>query len=103
MMPVLVIKINDNPIPNLCPFCNTETNPNIGAEIFVAGTNNVVCLECAEKHAPILAGLITFAEVSRLFQTAENAFGEKWEKAQSFKGQSMNAYQDFGFEQAKQR
>lgn len=94
--PALFIKLNDNPIPNLCPLCQTETNPNIGAEIFLENTDKVVCFDCAERHAPILAGLITFADLSRLFQTAESNFGEKWEKSQSFKGNPLNTYQSFG-------
>ena len=94
----LIIKLNDNPIPNLCPLCDRETNPNIGAEIFLAETDKIVCFDCAEIHSPILAGLITFGDLSRIFQISENRFAEKWENAQSIKGNSLNKYQSFGIQ-----
>lgn len=91
----LIIKLNENPHPNDCPMCGEITNPNVGAEIFLAETESVVCLECASKHAPILAGLLTFADLARLFQTAETMFGETWEKKLEFRRIPMNS---FGFD-----
>lgn len=91
-MPELVIRLNENPISNVCPLCDTETNPNIGAELFLADTEQIVCLECGSKHAPILAGLLTFADLSRLFQTAEEMFGSTWEKKLDFKRIPMNSF-----------
>lgn len=82
-MPELIIKLNTNLVPNDCPFCRKETNPNLGADIFLAGTNTVVCYECACKQSPILAGLITFSDISRLYLQAENNFGEQWESEQT--------------------
>ncbi len=61
----LIIKLNQNAMPNDCPLCGVETTPNIGAELFLAETESVVCFECASKHAPILACLITFADICR--------------------------------------
>lgn len=92
----LIIKLNQNPLPNLCPLCGKETSPNIGAEIFLIDTDKVVCFECAEYHAPILAGLITFADLSRLFQTSEDSFGLKWRDAQKFRKSPMNSFQSVG-------
>ncbi len=92
----LIIKLNENPMPNDCPLCDNQTNPNIGAEIFLDGTDKVVCFDCAEYHAPLLAGLITFADLSRIFQTSENNFGEKWSEKQNFRRSPMNVYQSFG-------
>ena len=97
-MAEIIIKLNDNPNPNACPFCQVQTNPNIGAELFLAGTNMTVCFGCASKRAPILAGLIAFENLSRIHLDNENRFGQKWENEKQIKGSSMNTYQDFGFE-----
>lgn len=87
------IQINDNPIPTACPLCGNETNPNIGAELFL--DNLVVCRECGEKNSEMLAGLLTLADVARLFTSRdcnckdlskyaveftrrEDSFGELW-------------------------
>ncbi len=105
-MPNLIIKLNENPTPNDCPLCGNQTNPNIGAELFLADTERIVCFDCAERDAPVLACLITFADLSRGFQmkdkpllgdflrfaqlskaldTAERMFGAKWTKMQTFR------------------
>jgi hypothetical protein len=103
---VSIIKLNENPTPNDCPLCGNQTNPNIGAELFLADTERIVCFDCAERDAPVLACLITFADLSRAFQmkdkpllgdflrfaqlskaldTAERMFGAKWTKMQTFR------------------
>lgn len=117
--PNLIIKLNDYPLGNECPLCGQLTNPNIGAELFTADTDEIVCLDCGMKHAPILSCLITFAdfaraldihgnpllaellcfaELSELLQKAEIAFGDKWEYKEGFTKSPMNTYQDFGFQ-----
>jgi hypothetical protein len=79
---------------------------NIGAELFLADTERIVCFDCAERDAPVLACLITFADLSRDFQmrdkpllgdflrfaqlskaldTAERMFGPKWTEMQNFR------------------
>ena len=83
----LSIKLNQNPAPNDCPLCGKETNPNIGAEIFLADTDEVVCFDCAEVHAPVLANLIAFADLSRIFQISEFNFGAKGRELQPIKKQ----------------
>ena len=121
-MKILIIKLNTNPLPNDCPLCGNQTNPNIGAEIFLAGTENVVCFDCAEIHSPLLASLIVFAEMSRSFQqietpalgdflnfahlsrlaqNAENAFGAEWEESNSNFRSPMNVYQSFGIQKTE--
>lgn len=113
----LIIKINSNPLPNDCPLCGKLTNPNIGAEIFLAETDSIVCIECAAKHAPILACLISFNDLSRQFQSldnptiadylafeqlakltaqAEEIFSERWENDSEARTRSINSYQSFG-------
>ena len=101
--PKLIIKLNDNPIPNLCPLCDTETNPNIGAELFLIDTDNVVCFDCAEQHAPVLAALVTFADLARLFQVSESNYGERWAMNQNIKQSRMNGYQSFGVQKCEVR
>lgn len=114
----LIIGLNQNPLPGDCPICSRPVNANIGAELFLADTEQIVCLDCGSKHAPILACLITFADFSRaleingqpllgellsfaelseLFKKAEAQFGDKWQDAAGYVGSSMNVYQDFGF------
>ena len=118
----LIIKLNENPMPNDCPLCGEQTNPNIGAELFLAGTESIVCIDCGSKHAPLLACPITFADMSRWFQSndnpvladflnfaelsnlterAENRFGAKWEDESQFKRSPMNVYQSFGIQKSE--
>lgn len=113
----LTIKLNSNPLPNDCPLCGEQTNPNIGAEIFLAETETIVCIECAGKHSPVLACLVTFNDLARQFQAlvnptiadhlafselskltvrAEEMHGEKWTESQEIKTRSINSYQSFG-------
>ncbi len=113
----LIIKLNTNPLQGDCPLCGELTNPNIGAEIFLADTDSIVCVGCAGKHAPVLACLITFNDLARQFQTldnptiadhlafselskltvrAEEIFGDKWADSQEIKTRSINSYQSFG-------
>ncbi len=120
----LTIKLNQNPNPNDCPLCGIKTNPNIGAEVFLADTETVVCIDCGSKEAPILAALLTFGDYSRLFDEsgepigkrletyfelsklfcqAERAFGDKWAEAHNFSRSPMNAYQSFGVQKAEVR
>ena len=117
----LIIKLNRNPLPNDCPLCDLPTNPNIGAELFLADTEAVVCLECGSKHAPILATLLTFGDMSRFFQTigkptiedylgfielsklfesAETIFGNGWTDEQNIRRIPMNS---FGIQRAEVR
>lgn len=118
----LIIKLNENPLPNPCPLCGEQTNPNIGAELFLVETDTIVCLDCASEHAPVLAVLISFNDFSRLFHEsgesigrrmetyfglskmlieAENEFGAKWTDAQGIKERSINSYQSFGVQKAE--
>ena len=78
-----LIQINSNPIPNNCPLCGNETNPNIGAELFL--DDLVVCRPCGERHSENLASLLTLADASRLFSTSESNYGLLWQEA-SFGG-----------------
>lgn len=117
----LIIKLNQNPIPNDCPLCGQLTNPNIGAELFLADSDQIVCFDCGGNFSPVLACLITFANIARDFQfienpiiadyltfaelskitaQTENRFGEIWANESSFIKSPMNSYQDFGAEVA---
>lgn len=111
--PDLIIRLNTNPIHNFCPLCGVQVNPNIGAELFLAESDNIVCLDCGMLHAPILATLVNFADFSRLFHESgeplgkrletyfhlskfliesENKFGDKWQSELT----TINSYQNFG-------
>jgi hypothetical protein len=75
----LIIKLNENPLPNLCPLCGLETVPNIGAELFLAKTDSIVCIDCASEHAPVLAILASFNDFSRLFHESGESIGRRME------------------------
>lgn len=120
----LIIKLNENPFPGDCPLCGGITNPKIGAELFLADTETIVCIECASKHSPILACLETFDDLARRFQllenptvadflafeklskltqTAEEIFANQWKDGQNFSRNSMNTYQSFRTQKAEMR
>jgi hypothetical protein len=73
------IRINDNPVPNDCPICDKQTNPNIGAEIFVDGTEQIVCFDCALLNCPLLASIINLADAARFFAQYEEENNSIWE------------------------
>ncbi|MDQ4119877.1 MAG: hypothetical protein M3209_00235 [Acidobacteriota bacterium] len=73
--PVLVIKLNDNAFPSDCSLCGNPTNPNIGAELMIEGTNDIVCRSCGYSIAPHLVALLNLGESARFFTNSENDFG----------------------------
>jgi hypothetical protein len=73
------IRINENPLPNECPLCTGKTNPNIGAELFLDGTDQIVCFDCGLLHSPLLAALVNMADGARFFVRYEDEFSEEWE------------------------
>jgi hypothetical protein len=73
--PVLVIKLNANAIPTDCPLCGNPTNPNIGAELMIEGTTEIVCRSCAYEITPNLVALINFSGAARFFTNSEDDFG----------------------------
>lgn len=75
----LIIKLNQNPMPDNCPFCGVEITPNIGAELFLTETENIVCLDCGMIHAPVLTTLLAFGDYSRLFDESGESVGKRIE------------------------
>jgi hypothetical protein len=73
--PSLVIKLNANAIPTNCPLCGNPTNPNIGAELMIEGTTEIVCRSCGYEHAPHLIAILNLGESARFFTNSEDDFG----------------------------
>lgn len=80
-----------------CPYCNGETNANIGVEIVDDATNAPVCRDCAIEYAVDLAYLINLAEGARLLATSEQRFGVKTEPLYLPTGLD---WQRFGFDES---
>lgn len=56
--PQLVIKMNNTAANDPCGICGKRTDPNIGPDIFIDGTQKPVCAECAAEHAPVLYSMV---------------------------------------------
>jgi hypothetical protein len=50
----LEIKLNNAATNDPCEVCGSRTDPEVGPELFLAGTWALVCYECAREHAPEL-------------------------------------------------
>lgn len=50
----LEIKLNNAATNDPCEVCGSRTDPEVGPELFLAGTWALVCHECAREHAPEL-------------------------------------------------
>jgi hypothetical protein len=75
----LVIKINSSAVPNACPLCDKQTNPNLGCELFVDGTDQIVCFDCALLTEPLLASMVNMADAARFFARYEEENNSIWE------------------------
>ncbi len=50
----VAIKLNNAASNDPCAICGARTDPECGPELFLDGTNALVCHECGEKYAPEL-------------------------------------------------
>jgi hypothetical protein len=73
--PSLVIKLNQNAIQTPCPLCGNPTNPNIGAELMIENTGDVVCRSCGYEQVPHLIAILNLGESARFFTNSEDDFG----------------------------
>ena len=57
----LAIKLNNTASNDPCALCGTRTDPDVGPELFLDGTWELVCYECGKQHAPQLVNLLVGA------------------------------------------
>jgi hypothetical protein len=92
----LAIKLNQRIEPDACPLCGTVVNPNIGAELFLADSDLIVCRNCGREHAPALIALLVLAFFATDYGLCEREFGELWQAArgigQSPRGLDWNSF-----------
>ncbi len=50
----LEIKLNNAASNDPCEICGARTDPEVGPELFLAGSWALVCYECGDKYAPEL-------------------------------------------------
>jgi ribosome-binding protein aMBF1 (putative translation factor) len=48
-----------------CPICGTEIKPDVGPQLFLAGTWEPVCEDCAKIHSPQIFALWQHAQKQR--------------------------------------
>jgi hypothetical protein len=71
----IVIGLNNCATNDPCVLCRERTDPNVGPELFLAGTWALVCRKCGRKNAPELLDLIEEQECN-LFDNVEEVFLE---------------------------
>jgi hypothetical protein len=52
--PALAIQLINCATNDRCAICGARTDPECGPELFVAGTESLVCYECGRKYEPEL-------------------------------------------------
>jgi hypothetical protein len=57
-VPDLVIKLNNAATNVPCALCGARTDPQVGPELFLEGTNELVCHVCGWEHAQELVRLL---------------------------------------------
>lgn len=60
----LVIGLNNTATNDPCAICGARTDPEVGPELFLQGTEALVCYDCGRKHAPALVDLLQYGRES---------------------------------------
>ncbi len=67
-MPDLSIRWNNAATNDPCAICGQRTDPEVGPELFVAGTWAHVCRACGRNHAaPGLVALLDLGHAARIY------------------------------------
>ena len=61
----LVVGLNNTATNDPCAICGNRTDPEVGPELFLQGTEALVCYDCGRKHAPALAALLDLLALKR--------------------------------------
>jgi len=56
--PALAIKLNYRATNDPCAVCEEWTDSECGPELFLEGTDGLVCYECGRKYAPELVDIL---------------------------------------------
>lgn len=54
----LAIKFNNAATNDPCAICGIRTDPEVGPELFLDGTFELVCYDCGRTHSPELVAAI---------------------------------------------
>jgi len=60
-IPSLVIKPNNCASNDPCGICGGRTDPHGGYDVFLEGTQELVCIQCTRKYAPEMLGAVEVA------------------------------------------
>ena len=71
------IKLNRQVTRIDCAVCGTYIEPDIGPELFLSDSWQLVCRPCGRKEAPELASLLALAEASTLYAIALLESGDR--------------------------
>ena len=69
----LAIKLNNCATNDPCAICGDRTDPEIGPELFLADTWDVVCHACGMQHEIELVHIIEMVRLARKVYQAERA------------------------------
>ncbi|MEY2487392.1 MAG: hypothetical protein QOH39_3040 [Verrucomicrobiota bacterium] len=71
--PILAIKLNPNFICEPCALCGNVFRPDGELDLFLDGTEKLVCEKCGEKFAPLLVALqeLSLEQREELFRRVE--------------------------------
>jgi len=73
--PRLAIKLNNCASNDPCAICGDRTDPEVGPELFLKGTWELVCYECGGEYAPELVDMLFYtrhAKNERAIQRQES-------------------------------
>jgi hypothetical protein len=73
----LVIGLNNTATNDPCAICGNRTDPEVGPELFLAGTEALVCHDCGRKYAPDLVDLLQYGRLSPM--TAARRLVDAWQ------------------------
>jgi hypothetical protein len=76
----LCIKMNNCASNDPCGICGERTEPEIGSEVFLEGTNTLVCWRCANIHNPELVKSMADAAQSIMKFHPKPSLGDVLEK-----------------------
>lgn len=70
----LEIKLNNAATNDPCEVCGSRTDPEVGPELFLAGTWALVCYECGDEYAPALVDCLAVYRNPRAATSLEEAY-----------------------------
>ena len=69
--PRLAVKLNNCASNDPCAICNDRTDPEVGPELFLDGTWELVCYRCGGEYAPHLVDILLFTRDAKYKRAEE--------------------------------